>query len=898
LGVILANLSLILCRVILEVSSVTTNWVVSTWTDNPTGNLLLDIYDKLGMEAVTGNITDFTTLKTLGGAGIIVLLFASGCALGGCALIAFFFVVVSTPIAFFWALYLIFYIRYFVIVALVIASPLACMCIGFPMTEKYFQQWWGQFVKWAFMPTVSFFIIRIGVVVSGALDTDISGSTGLALMRYMILIGACFYGAKIPLTMGGSVMGSWQKALRWGGGKTADLAYKGYGAAWAKGAKKFSGANDWRAKVPAIFGKIPKIGPRIAGKNLTRGTLGDMFRGTNVYGIKKAWQARQDTSEANRAKAAAKTDLQRMLMGRQARQKADMDDARTRYADIYETDDLFTKANSFTPAQREFLMTAKNYPDIWKDALFKDEGTDDVAEVYFAMKQLRKIAAQGNSTISDDAKNKYNTLVGGTTIPPIPMAGFAAGTGSNTDIGQMANELASVLTAQESSVIKSILGGNANPEEVMAKLEGGADASQIRIDDQALQPEQIAKLNQLAEARANRQSMTTSDITIENADSVAIKGIVGSNIDVNQLLDEVDQGADANSIQQKYGKDVSKNWSTIEQVAARRRGRQDKILSDYADHSFSAEMQLPAEEALTIAAGIKQKQGSINEQSIVALQTELSKHLETLNLDTQPEANRQRFEQVKAQLSQIAPTLSVSTDPETLKRSIGNVIKGMETLKSDQVYKSFDAPNVDRDQIRQMQKKNYQQQFKQEFATNKIGDIAANHVAATGGNLDGLEEKIGAHIDRMIGSVEELGGQMSQLEKASPGASREVIKAVAREVTGGIKVQAGPNTNSADSMRNLFRDKNFRKNLGKQVTSSTEKVISQKMSAIKNINPPASTQATPPATETTNTVTNNTTVIKEEVAPPSVQAPPQTPDTEQPQDTPPAPAPPQDQPNQ
>lgn len=846
LGVVLANLSLVLCRVILEASSVMTNWIVTTWSNIPGNNLLLEIYDALGMGAITGG--DIGSLASGGTATLgIIIAIAGGCG-AGCGILIFIFALTTMPIAFFWVLIFVFYIRYFVVIGLVIVAPIACFSMGFPMTEKYFQQWWNMFVKWSFMPAITFFIIRIGVIVSQALDTETAGS-GLDLMKYMILLGACFFGAKIPLTMGGGIMGSWTGLLKKSSGWAAGWGAKGYGSLWAKGANKFKGSNDKKlftvpySKLNGKLSKIPFVGKKINLKDRDV-SVGNFFRGTNAYGAKKAWQMRQDQNESNRWQGAKQADLQRRLMGRQARQKADMDDMRSVFSEEYAADKLYDAATSkLTPEQRKTLWKT-SYSEIWNKPELQDADTGDVATAYFAMKQLRRIASTGRGDFGEDAKKKFNNLFPPDSDTALPvdmnMTASAANTGSNNenDYDKMAFVLASELTAHEENVIKSVLGDNADPQEIMHNLENGANASQIKIDGKSLEPAAAEKLNSLAQDRVSRKAQTTSDIATEGADNATIKGIMG-NVDVTQVLNDIDQGADVSAITQKYGVDATPHWGTIQGVATRRRAKQNQLLNDYTDNMFTKNMQLPAEEALTVATEMKiNNKGAVSEETLTDLQGKLQSHLSTLNVKTTIEADEQRFQEVKAEIGKLSPTLSIAaTNKDSLKKGIENVVKGLDTLKSDDVYKAFQTEKLDTKnigQIRSLQKQNFQKQFKQDFSTNKIGQIAEQHVAGSGGNLAGIEDKIAPQIDRMIETFEGLNTQISQHVSSIPNLRQDVVKGVAREVAGKIQVEAGPNVNNAETMKNLFMDPKFRKNFSRIVGSATNNVLGQKLNSLGN----------------------------------------------------------------
>lgn len=125
----------------------------------------------------------------------------------------------------------IFLVRNYMLYFLIAIAPLGFLAMALPITKKYFQQWWGTFTKWVFMPVVSVFWLWLGGQFVSAVDTG-----------YWILPvafgGLCLYMAiTSPFKIGGAVLGAWTKFGKQAWGKTGGAAWKATGGQVGKYAK-------------------------------------------------------------------------------------------------------------------------------------------------------------------------------------------------------------------------------------------------------------------------------------------------------------------------------------------------------------------------------------------------------------------------------------------------------------------------------------------------------------------------------------------------------------------------------------------------------------------------------------------------------------------------------------
>jgi|GEM_PF-2495203 len=95
-------------------------------------------------------------------------------------------------------LWLLFWIRNWVIMTLSVVSPIAFMAMVLPQTKSFFSRWWQEMLRWTFMPVASYALLWLG---GQFMEMGIHPF-------YAALVGlACIYGAvMVPFWLGGQVM--------------------------------------------------------------------------------------------------------------------------------------------------------------------------------------------------------------------------------------------------------------------------------------------------------------------------------------------------------------------------------------------------------------------------------------------------------------------------------------------------------------------------------------------------------------------------------------------------------------------------------------------------------------------------------------------------------------------
>lgn len=205
-GVILANFSLFITRVMVDFASV----LAVTFINAEGGQsqflekLIRGIFGNFGgtigayINSSAGDNPNqafevmFNIFKFLGGAAGFVFLIP-----------LFFIGLIFTivPAIFIFALALLFYARYYIVIALVVVSPLAFICLAFPPTQKYFQRWWQEAIKWIFMLPVSMFLLWLAIQM-----TKLVAGDNASIGSYLISLIFLYLAIKVPFGMG-NIMG-------------------------------------------------------------------------------------------------------------------------------------------------------------------------------------------------------------------------------------------------------------------------------------------------------------------------------------------------------------------------------------------------------------------------------------------------------------------------------------------------------------------------------------------------------------------------------------------------------------------------------------------------------------------------------------------------------------------
>lgn len=230
ISIILANFSLLICRMIVDFSDILTK----SFVGSNGKELAEDLLSAIGLvPAATGSITaglgvgSFSIIALLTG---LLSIGAASIPLGIITLVLIF-IFIMIPTLVFFILGFLLYARWVMIFLLAAVSPLAFICLVLPSTQGLFRQWWGEFIKWTFMTPVVFFLIRIATLVkpeSGNNTTLFAVIVGYAMLYLAI---------QVPFKMGGAVMSAWG-----GIGKTLGKTAGGWGLKLAD--KKFGDATE------------------------------------------------------------------------------------------------------------------------------------------------------------------------------------------------------------------------------------------------------------------------------------------------------------------------------------------------------------------------------------------------------------------------------------------------------------------------------------------------------------------------------------------------------------------------------------------------------------------------------------------------------------------------------
>lgn len=238
IAVILANFSMLICRMVVDFSDALTK----TFAGDPK-QLASDLQYAMGFVNASSGSTAGSTAAVGTELGIlsfaVVMLFMGAPAVTLIALAIGFILCVIPGIGILILAFLL-YVRTGVIYVLVAVSPLAFICMALPATQSFFKQWWGQFARWVFMAPVVFFLLKIASMVK-------TEPGSFSIWAYVISLGMLYLAILVPFKMGGAVMSVWSglgKKLGGAGLKHAGMvADKKFGDATEKlGMKRWSPA--------------------------------------------------------------------------------------------------------------------------------------------------------------------------------------------------------------------------------------------------------------------------------------------------------------------------------------------------------------------------------------------------------------------------------------------------------------------------------------------------------------------------------------------------------------------------------------------------------------------------------------------------------------------------------
>jgi len=280
MAVILANFSFLIARMLLDIANI----AISAFLTGSQNNTITGAFNNLIGEPVVGPQDAATKILGFDGnyGGYITVYILKQLAL----MVGAFFVAI---------LGFVFLVRNYFLYFLVAIAPAACMALVLPITKKYFQQWFSQFLKWAFMPVISVFWLWL----AGEFFKNAQLNTGWLLP--LAFAGFCFYMAiTTPFKVGGAAVGAWKKFGDWGRSKAQQGANYGTSRFAQMAQKKASNAKDGSITQKLWTGS----------SNVAAGMNPEMWR--------KAWKARTSTATAKRDKALLKSQIHGVVAGPEA----------------------------------------------------------------------------------------------------------------------------------------------------------------------------------------------------------------------------------------------------------------------------------------------------------------------------------------------------------------------------------------------------------------------------------------------------------------------------------------------------------------------------------------------------------------------------------------------------
>ena len=179
IGIILANFSLVICRMFADIASV----ITATFANNGLRALFEGVLAALGL----------TPTASIGDA--MAMYFFSN------VLILWLIIIILAIFLGILVLGLLLLVRHAVILILAAAAPIAFIMLAFPPTEQYFKKWWEWWINWIFMgPIIMFMLWMAGEVGRSNFGT---GFNVTASMAALLLV---FLAAIVPFKLGGAVM--------------------------------------------------------------------------------------------------------------------------------------------------------------------------------------------------------------------------------------------------------------------------------------------------------------------------------------------------------------------------------------------------------------------------------------------------------------------------------------------------------------------------------------------------------------------------------------------------------------------------------------------------------------------------------------------------------------------
>lgn len=217
IGVILANASFLIIRYMADIATVAIYFFVDRAESGTFSVFVAETIANIGENAIN-------TVGTVANLPIINVLIVLGMTL-------------VAIVGILWLAFIL-YFRLVAIYLLTILAPLAFVAYGLPGFEKYFKQWWQQFIKWLFILPAMAALFWVMLLIGQAGENQ---SIARTITQYLIF----FTALGLPSKMGGAVVDKASKAFQ---------KYSGSDLARKYGQERLSDSGKWLgARTPGLY---------------------------------------------------------------------------------------------------------------------------------------------------------------------------------------------------------------------------------------------------------------------------------------------------------------------------------------------------------------------------------------------------------------------------------------------------------------------------------------------------------------------------------------------------------------------------------------------------------------------------------------------------------------------
>lgn len=213
MAVILANFSWLIARIVLDAANIVMGLFLAGDQVNNVNGAFDSLYAKPAPASASGDVSNL--------AGVYFTY-----------LIKQILIIVGS--VFIMILSFVFLIRNFILYFLVAISPMAFFATILPSTKKYFQQWWGQFAKWVFMPVIAVFWLWLAGQFMGSVSTG-----EIWILPYAFAIFCYYMAITSPFKAGGAAVGAWSNFGKKAWGRTGGAAWNATGGVAVKSVKQW-----------------------------------------------------------------------------------------------------------------------------------------------------------------------------------------------------------------------------------------------------------------------------------------------------------------------------------------------------------------------------------------------------------------------------------------------------------------------------------------------------------------------------------------------------------------------------------------------------------------------------------------------------------------------------------